>query len=39
MKLLEVINVSSDVTTDEIFCIRQIQEKNGSAMRQYISYS
>jgi hypothetical protein len=26
-------------TTDQIFCIRQILEKSGSAMRQYISYS
>jgi hypothetical protein len=26
-------------TTDQIFCIRQILEKNGSTMRQYISYS
>jgi hypothetical protein len=27
-------------TTDQIFCIRQIvEEKNGSAMRQYIGYS
>jgi hypothetical protein len=24
---------------DQIFCIRQILEKNGSTMRQYISYS
>jgi hypothetical protein len=26
-------------TTDQIFCIRQILEKNGSTTRQYISYS
>jgi hypothetical protein len=26
-------------TTGQIFCIRQILEKNGSTMRQYISYS
>jgi hypothetical protein len=26
-------------TTDQIFCIHQILEKNGSTMRQYISYS
>jgi hypothetical protein len=26
-------------TTDQIFCIRQMLEKNGSTMRQYISYS
>jgi sorting nexin-29 len=26
-------------TTDQIFCIRQILEKSGSTMRQYISYS
>jgi hypothetical protein len=26
-------------TTDQIFCIRQILEKGGSTMRQYISYS
>jgi hypothetical protein len=26
-------------TTDQIFCIRQILEKNGSTMSQYISYS
>jgi hypothetical protein len=25
--------------TDQIFCIRQILEKSGSTMRQYISYS
>jgi hypothetical protein len=25
-------------TTDQIFCIRQILEKNGSTMRQYTSY-
>jgi hypothetical protein len=26
-------------TADHIFCIRHVLEKNGSAMRQYISYS
>jgi hypothetical protein len=26
-------------TTDQIFCIRQILEKNGSTMKQHISYS
>jgi hypothetical protein len=26
-------------TTDQIFCIRQTLEKNGSTMGQYISYS
>jgi hypothetical protein len=26
-------------TTDQIFCIRQILEKNGITLRQYISYS
>jgi hypothetical protein len=26
-------------TTDQIFCIRQILEKSGSTVRQYISYS
>jgi hypothetical protein len=26
-------------TTDQIFCIRQILEKNGGTMRQYISYT
>jgi hypothetical protein len=25
-------------TNDQIFCIRQILEKNGNTMRQYISY-
>jgi hypothetical protein len=30
---------SNRKTTDQIFCIQQIVEKNGSAMRQYISYS
>jgi hypothetical protein len=26
-------------TTDQIFCIRQVLEKNESTIRQYISYS
>jgi hypothetical protein len=39
MKLLGTIRVGFDVTsyvTDQIFCIRQILEKSGSTMRQYI---
>jgi hypothetical protein len=46
MKLLGIISVGFNVTdqlnrltTDKIFCIRQILEKkNGSTMRRYISY-
>jgi hypothetical protein len=39
MKLLGIISVGFGVT-DQIFCICHIMEgKNGSAMRQYISYS
>jgi len=30
--------VTDQSTTDQIFCIRQILEKNGSIMGQYISY-
>jgi hypothetical protein len=30
---------SNRSTTDQIFCIRRTMDKNGSTMRQYISYS
>jgi hypothetical protein len=38
MKLLGIISAGFDVT-DQLLCVRQILEKNGSILRQYTSYS